>query len=101
MSKATSDDSQDEPVRYTVILTRAAHAKLLKVTKDHSLTQAEVIETLVTQHDAGQWAPVFADIRTAKLNARTSKRAIMQRLSKMSPEELAKVAQLALSQPQT
>lgn len=100
MQKKTSDVAQDKKLRYTVILSQAAHDKLTEITKAHVLSQADVFEALLANLKDEQWAPVFAAVREAKVNARTSKRAILNRFSKMSPEELAKLSQLVITNQQ-
>ncbi|UUZ75497.1 hypothetical protein LP414_27665 [Polaromonas sp. P1(28)-13] len=88
-------------LRYTIVLTNVAHYTMVKITEDTGLSQAEVIDTLLTKFDRAQWAPIFAAVREAKLGARTSKRAILQRLSKLSTEELAKLTAIADTKGET
>jgi hypothetical protein len=80
-----SPDGGDDITRYTLILPTEVHTKLLA----YRVTQSEAIVAFVTQHKPEEWAPIFTAIRTEKVVARTGKKAVLKKLAKLSPAQLA------------
>lgn len=87
----TSATAGSDKLRYTVILSRSAHERLTALTEQHKLSQAEVIEALLLQSEPDIWDRRFEVLHQAKDQDRANKRALISKLSKLTPEQLAKL----------
>jgi len=89
-----SEDTADK-IRYTMILSRAAHESLTAITQRHKISQAEAIECVLANLDQQAWAARFDEVRIKKLaereGRRQQKRRAIELLTKLSPEEIARL----------
>jgi hypothetical protein len=86
MTQLTTDPNK---IRYTLILSKEGQNALKDLTERFNLSQAEIIETFLLQNNLATWEPIFTQARIDKVTQRTSKRAMLQKLSAMTPEQLA------------
>lgn len=86
-------------VRQMFIMTEATKERLKQVAKRFSLTQGEVLEVLIDHIDEDALAPVLQEKRALKIADRDSaKAAIIKKIRKMSPKQLAVIEQIVKDQ---
>ena len=85
----TTQATPSDKIRYTLIVSKDTHEKLTEITKQFKLSQAEVFEILVERADLQQLDPIFTAKREQKVNVRSNSRALINKLTKLTPEQLA------------
>lgn len=90
MKKQTT--TEDDTLRYTLVLSRIAHERLTTLTGRFRLTQSEVFEVLLEKADLSVLTPKLLAVRDAKLKERAERAALRHKLTKLTPEQLAALA---------
>jgi hypothetical protein len=88
MTIQAAEKPQKDLVRYTMQLSRAAHDKIISMTKEFNISQAEVLEQVLLDLDVGLISDKLRSIRSNKLEVRAEKIAILAKLKKLSVNEL-------------
>lgn len=74
--------------RFSVIIGKETQESLKLTAKTYRITQSEVIMTMHENMDLSVLAPKFAAVRTTKLASRGGKAKIIDKLRKLTPEQL-------------
>lgn len=88
-----NETTKTAPKRNAIVLDGAIQERVARLARDAKLTQGVVINAMM---DLLEGTPQFEDklkeLRESKLGSRTGKTAILKKLSKLSAEELEKLA---------
>lgn len=77
-----------EKVRYTIDTTVDARSALMALAKKHKLTQGGVIEVLMADVDMGQYGYLFDLARKKKVEARATRKDLVDMLDRLPKEEI-------------
>lgn len=88
----TASTIGEDKVRYMLILNKDCHARLTALTQRHKLSQSDVIEQMLVHINVDDWAPIFDKARANKVRERAQKRTALQKLQKLEPAELERLA---------
>lgn len=80
-------------MRSTIIMSREAAQVMTDLTDQYGLTQAEVLETILTTLNPAEFAPALQAKLAAKRERRSQRKLALKALSKLSPEEIAQLAE--------
>jgi uncharacterized protein (DUF111 family) len=87
--------TDSDVARYSLVLGSAQQDVLAKIAKKYKISQRVVLETMLDNLNEEVIGPLLAQKRSEIVQAREDKKAIMKKLKKLTPEQMALVQQLS------
>lgn len=94
MNRVTEHYKRHGKVRYTIILSEDHQKRLAALAKLHEASQGDIIEAMldvleVSKSNESELKNALEKIRANKVDGRANRRALINKLAQLSPEQIA------------